>query len=177
MSFFHEHHCLGGDGIAGADLPEALVGAELDGHRRRVDARSPGDRDDHVLPVPRQPGLLADAVDVDVHDFVVRHNGLEEALEHGQGVHALGLCRGVGVEDADVAPGQGPEDGVAHGVDHHVAVGVSQQALLEGYVDPADDKRPARDEPVYVEAYADPERHLRMASAMGMSSGKVILML
>ena len=66
---------------------------------------------------------------------------------------------GVGVELADVAEAGGAEQGVGDGVQHHVGVGMADQAARMLDADAAQDQRPAFGQPVRVVPDADPECH------------------
>ena len=102
----------------------------------------------------------------------------------------VGTCIGrIGVRKqlADVPQRRRAEQGVHHGMDKHIRVGMSQQSVRVGDGHPAEDQRPSLRQPVDVIPVTDPERtrrhaflprrRARMASARRRSSGVVILTL
>ena len=64
---------------------------------------------------------------------------------------------GVGIREmaADVPQARGTEQGVAEGVDGHVAIGMGLQSLVVGHLDPGEHQGSAGTEAMGVDALAD----------------------
>ena len=84
---------------------------------------------------------------------------------------------GGGEVESDVAEARGAEDRVAEGVTDRIAVGVALEAGVVGHDDPAEHERPARHQPVGVDAVADahraspPRRRARRGAPRGRPAG------
>src|SRR5690606_2876587 len=78
----------------------------------------------------------------------------------------------------DIAQPGRPEQGVGHGMQQHIGVGMPQQAVRVLNGDAADDQRPARYQGVYVVALPDAEGKVHSHfSISSKSSGQVTLKL
>src|SRR5208283_352090 len=69
------------------------------------------------------------------------------------------------------------QDCITHRVDDYVTIGMAEQPfiMLDGYT--SEDQGPAFNQSMNVKAYSNPVRHLRIASAIMISSLKVIFTL
>jgi hypothetical protein len=105
----------------------------------------------------REPRTLGEDRDVDVADLPAVLRGTSHHLgeQHGA-VDAAKACVGVRKVLAEVSGRGRAEQRVSHGVQHHVAIGVTEQTALEGDVDAGEAQWPARHEPVDVPALPDP---------------------
>ncbi|MNT08253.1 hypothetical protein D3C72_1429890 [compost metagenome] len=84
----------------------------------------------------RHLGGLGDDGHIQVADGVARllYPG-KDVPQQDAAVDPLELGGGIGEVTADVTGAYGPQQGIAHRMQHDVAVGVGQQALLIGYRD------------------------------------------
>jgi len=80
--------------------------------------------------------------------------GVEEELN---GVRAAPLGGGIGEMHADVAEGEGAEDGVGDGVREDIGIGVAGETEFAGDGDAAEDERAASFDAVSIPALADAE--------------------
>ena len=106
-----------------------LGGGGLDADGVEVNAEDGGDNLSHGDDIGREFGALQGYGDVDVADLpAALVNHFHDFPEQNLAVDALPLVRRVGEEMADVPEGEGPEEGVAEGVERHVAVGMGDAA-------------------------------------------------
>src|SRR6478672_7439072 len=143
-------HCDAGDSLAAADPAHALVARRLDADPRRGRLR---DGPLHLGPVGTEPRLLADHGRVDVDDET--GNRPHHRAQQVDRIGPLPPLVVVGEHRADVAAAGGAEDGVDHGVDEDVRVGVAGEAAGMVDLDPAQNQAPALGEAVAVIADAD----------------------
>lgn len=93
----------------------------------------------------------------------LRHHPTQQLAAVGAGPGRIG----VGEVAADVAQRAGAEQGIADRMQQHVAVGVGDEAAVEGNGDAADPQVVALAEAVDVEAVADSHHAVSFLSAEG----------
>ena len=159
------HH---GDGspdfatFAPAHEAEALGRGGLDGDGIDGDAHDAGEGFPHGEDVRGELGTLEGDGDVGVADApALRGDEGYDLPQQDFAVDALPLGRGVGEQMADVPEGEGAEEGVAQGVDGHVAVRVGHEARFRRDADPAQPHGKPFREGVYVVSVSDSDIHGR----------------
>ena len=128
--FLYQADGVGGDALLAACEAEPFGGRGLDGDIVLVAATDLCHTGLHGRDVGIHLGALGADGGVDVHQTVAFcGNQGDGVAEDDLAVHAFGLCRGVGEVIADVAHIRCSQQGIADGVQQHVGIAVTQEAL------------------------------------------------
>ncbi len=169
----HQHHRLGGYGLARSHGPQPLRRPELDGDGRGSTPAQPAMASTNGGPVAGKPGRLADAVDVDVHDAPAR--GDPRRIEASMSREFMpSVCGDVSGNRPLCRRRNGAEDRVRTRRAPPRLRPSGRAGPNGGGSSPAYHQGPPLHQAVYVVPYAQPVRHLSTASARTRSSGRVI---
>lgn len=87
-------------------------------------------------------------------------NHLDDSLKQDSAVYPLEFVRCVGKMLSDIPQRQGPQQGIAQGVQGHIAVGMGHTALCVGYFHTAKHERQSIRQPVHVISVSYSQFHI-----------------
>lgn len=144
---------MGGYALARPGEAHALLGGGFHADKFVADPAGGGNIAAHSVYIRAHFRPLSDNGAIDIHyreTFIRKHlNDLGEQLE---AVRTLVFCVIVGEKAADIAERGGAEQGVAHGMEQHIRVGVTEQTFFIRNLNAAYYQLPALDEAVNVVA-------------------------